>query len=82
MDGWPAVGADSGAAYCIDCRTRVDGAEQWSTRTAGKKHRRNADRALQPRFTDDQRYWAKQAARNHLQLLYTRYSVLLARLAG
>eukprot|EP00974_Lingulodinium_polyedra_P094503 9160084-Lingulodinium_polyedra.AAC.1 len=52
--GWPTVGVDSGAAYCTDCRMWVNGVEQWSTRTAGKKHRRHAGRALQTRFTDDQ----------------------------
>eukprot|EP00974_Lingulodinium_polyedra_P017958 1741346-Lingulodinium_polyedra.AAC.1 len=57
----------------------VNGAAQWTAHSAGKKHRRHADPALQPRFTDNQRFWARRAARS---LLYARYMALLRHLAG
>eukprot|EP00974_Lingulodinium_polyedra_P024416 2363336-Lingulodinium_polyedra.AAC.1 len=60
----------------------ANGTAQWVTHAAGKKHRRNVDPALQPRFTDDQQFWARQAARSCFQLLYTRHTVLLRQLAG
>eukprot|EP00974_Lingulodinium_polyedra_P020062 1938892-Lingulodinium_polyedra.AAC.1 len=60
----------------------LNSAEQWTEHVAGKKHRKNTRLAWQPRFTDDQRYWARQAARCHLQLLCTRYSALLRQIGG
>eukprot|EP00974_Lingulodinium_polyedra_P046873 4492230-Lingulodinium_polyedra.AAC.1 len=56
--------------------------EQWAEHIVGKKHRNNASVAMQRRFTADQLYWAREAARFHLQMLYTRYLVLLCRAAG
>ena len=39
----------------------------------GRKHRRNARALGAVGPTSDQRYWARYAARYHLQMLYTRH---------
>eukprot|EP00974_Lingulodinium_polyedra_P041543 3990341-Lingulodinium_polyedra.AAC.1 len=70
----------SEAIFCSSCRMWVNGLDQWVTHVAGRKHRRNTGLALRPRFSGDQRFWARQAARSHLQLLYTRYTALLRQL--
>eukprot|EP00974_Lingulodinium_polyedra_P105320 10198503-Lingulodinium_polyedra.AAC.1 len=49
--------------YCYTCQFWVNGADQWAVRVTGRKHRRNVSLALQPRFTSDQRYWARDVAR-------------------
>eukprot|EP00974_Lingulodinium_polyedra_P006730 641550-Lingulodinium_polyedra.AAC.1 len=46
--------AAPGAIYCSSCHMWVNGAAQWAAHAAGKKHRRHAGPALQPRFADDQ----------------------------
>eukprot|EP00974_Lingulodinium_polyedra_P091058 8829032-Lingulodinium_polyedra.AAC.1 len=76
----PSAAAPS-AAFCSPCNMWLNGAEQLSVHRAGKKHRRRLRSPRQAQFTGDQLYWARFAARYHLQMLYTRHTVRLARLA-
>eukprot|EP00974_Lingulodinium_polyedra_P002088 195933-Lingulodinium_polyedra.AAC.1 len=53
--------------FCQDCFMWVS-SKQWDGHVAGKKHRKNTRVATQRQFSSDQRYWAREAAKFHLQM--------------
>eukprot|EP00974_Lingulodinium_polyedra_P011516 1112527-Lingulodinium_polyedra.AAC.1 len=67
---------------CMPGDHEICSPEQWAGHIAGKKHRKNTSVAKQRRFSAEQQYWAREAARFHLQMLYARYLVLLQHAAG
>ena len=76
----PDCGEAPGPVLCAACCMWCSSPQQYEEHVLGKKHRHNARVLVGP--TSDQRYWARYAARYHLQMLYTRHIMVALRTAG